>query len=95
MERAGTGCPWRRPLARHPRDEPQVVGADGAVAPGDLVDSPSGTAAATVRDRWSELQAAGHLDDPRLEHDRAPVRWHLGTFAIGVALLAVGIVTSF
>jgi hypothetical protein len=50
--------------------------------------------AAAVRDRWSELRAAGHLDDPRLEHDRAQVRWHLGTFGAGAALLAVGILTS-
>ena len=95
VERAGAGHPWRPPLARPPPATSRgVVGPDGVVAPGDLVDSPSGTVAAAVRDRWSELRAAGHLDDPRLEHDRAQVRWHLGTFAVGVALLVVGILTS-
>jgi len=75
------------------REEPTVVGPTGVVSPGDLADSPSGSAAAAVRERWSALQAAGHLDDPRLEHGRAPVRWHVGTLAIGVALLATGILT--
>jgi hypothetical protein len=76
------------------RDDPSVVDPAGTVRPGDLSDSPSGSAAAVVRDRWTQLRAAGHLDDPRLEHDRAQVTWHLGTLAIGVALLAVGIVTA-
>lgn len=65
----------------------------GTMAPGDLPDSPSGTAAAIIRDRWDVLRRAGHLDDPRLEDERAPVRWHLGTFIAGVVLLAAGIVS--
>jgi hypothetical protein len=76
------------------RDEPTVVGPTGGVAPGDLVDSPSGNAASVVRDRWSDLRAAGHLDDPRLEHERAPVRWHVGTIVVGIALLVIGIVSN-
>jgi Bacterial PH domain len=63
------------------------------VRPGDLVDSPSGSAAALIRRRWEAVRAAGHLDEPRLEHDRAPVRWHVGTGVAVLALLAVGIVT--
>lgn len=39
--------------------------------------SPSGEAAIQVRRHWQALRDAGHLDDPRLEFDRAPVRWHL------------------
>ena len=63
------------------------------MAPGDLPDSPSGTAAVLIRDRWDALRRAGHLDDPRLEDERAPVRWHLGTLLAGVVLLAAGIVS--
>jgi hypothetical protein len=77
-----------------PRDDPHGPGARGLVAPGDLADSPSGSVAAAVRERWTSLRAAGHLDDPRLEHERAPVRWHVGTFAVGLALLAIGIATA-
>ena len=63
------------------------------VRPGDLVDSPSGSAAALIHRRWDEVRAAGHLENPRLEHDRAPVTWHVATGCAVVALLAVGIVT--
>jgi len=76
------------------RDDPRGPAAPGVVAAGDLADSPSGSVAAAVRERWASLQAAGHLDEPRLEHDRAPVRWHVGTLAIGLALLAVGVATA-
>jgi hypothetical protein len=61
--------------------------------PGDLVDSPSGAAAALVRHRWNAVRAAGHLENPRLERDRAQVTWHVGTALAATALLAVGIVT--
>lgn len=40
--------------------------------------SPSGEAAIAVRRHWQALRDAGHLDDPRLEFDRAPIRWHVG-----------------
>jgi hypothetical protein len=63
------------------------------VRPGDLVDSPSGAAAALVRHRWDAVRAAGHLEEPKLERDRAQVTWHVGTALAAVALLAVGIVT--
>lgn len=72
--------------APSPRHRPEQ-----AVAPGELADTPSGSAAAMVRRQWEELRAAGHLDDPRLERDRAPVRWHIGTLLIAVALVAIGL----
>ncbi len=54
--------------------------------PGDLPSSSSGDAAQIVRRRWEELRDAGHLDDPKLEHDRAPTQWHLGSIVCGAAL---------
>ena len=74
------------------RDAPP--GRDGEIRAGDLVDTPSGAAAALVIERWQALQAAGHLDDPRLEHERATVRWHVGTGIAALALVGLGIVTS-
>jgi Bacterial PH domain len=76
----------RTPPPDRPRHRPEQV-----VAPGELADTPSGSAAALVRQRWEELRAAGHLDDPRLERDRPPVRWHVGTLLIAVALVAIGL----
>ncbi|MDQ3468574.1 MAG: PH domain-containing protein [Actinomycetota bacterium] len=64
------------------------------VRPGDLVDTPSGSAAAMVRQRWEQLRAAGHLDDPRLERDRAQVTWHVGTALAAVALVVTGVVVA-
>jgi hypothetical protein len=63
------------------------------VRPGDLVDSPSGSAAALIRRRWEDMRAAGHLENPRLERDRAPVTWHVATALAAAALLAVAVVT--
>jgi hypothetical protein len=63
------------------------------VRPGDLIDSPSGAAAALIRHRWDAVRAAGHLENPRLERDRAQVTWHLTTALACAALLAVGIAT--
>lgn len=51
--------------------------------------SPSGSAAAAIRDRWERLRAGGHLDDPRLEFDRPPIRWHWELIAGVVALAAL------
>jgi Bacterial PH domain len=73
----------------HGRRGPQPA---EAVRPGDLVDSPSGSAAALIRRRWDAVRAAGHLEEPRLEHDRAPVRWHVATGVAVLVLLAVGMV---
>ena len=68
------------------RDEPVI-----AARPGDLAETPSGSAAAVIRAHWDALRRAGHLDDPRLERDRADVRWHLGTvmFVLGLAVVGV------
>jgi hypothetical protein len=63
------------------------------VRPGDLIDSPSGSAAALIRHRWDAMRAAGHLENPRLERDRAQVTWHFETALAAAALLAVGIAT--
>ncbi len=62
------------------------------VRAGDSPYSPSGEAAIAVRRRWQELQDAGHLDDPRLEFDRPPVRWHVDVIAAAAVLLTWAIV---
>ena len=74
----------------NPRD-PQP---DETVRPGDLIDSPSGSAAALIDRRWDKMRAAGHLDEPRLERDRAQVTWHVATALCAGVLLAVGIATG-
>jgi hypothetical protein len=66
----------------------------GAVRPGDLPDSPSGSAAMVVRRRWEELRDAGWLDNPALEHEAVPVRWHWLTMTIGAALVVACAVTA-
>jgi hypothetical protein len=67
----------------------------GGMRPGDLPSSSSGAAALMVRQKWEQLRDAGYLDDPRLEHDRPPVRWHrelIATAAALVVLAAVAVV---
>lgn len=66
-------------------------GGEG-VGLGDLPTGPSGEAAVVVRRHWDQLRAAGYLDNPRLEHERVPVRWHTETLAVGAVLLALGVV---
>ena len=61
--------------------------AQGAIRPGDLPETASGSAALIIRNRWEELRDAGWLDDPILEHERVPVRWHWLTIVIGAALV--------
>lgn len=55
--------------------------------------SPSGLAAATIRDRWEHLKEGGHLDSPRLEFDRPPVTWHWPVIAgiVALALIAAAV----
>jgi len=84
----GLGRPDDRRL-RTPRSTREQI-----MRPGDLPDTPSGTAAAVVRGRWDQLRTAGHLDEPRLEHERAAVTWHVGTALLGLALVAVGVGVS-
>lgn len=62
------------------------------VRPGDIPSTPSGEAAMVIREHWERLRDAGHLDDPRLEFDRAPVRWHRGVMAAGAVLVALAVV---
>lgn len=68
--------------------------AKDTIRPGDAPGSPSGDVALVVRRRWDELRDAGHLDNPVLETDRPQIRWHVVELAIGVLLLALGIVTA-
>ncbi|WP_370524119.1 PH domain-containing protein [Cellulomonas sp. APG4] len=66
----------------------------GGARPGDLITSASGQAAAHVRRRWEALRDAGYLDDPRLEHDRPQVRWHLLEALAVAALAAVAVLAA-
>jgi hypothetical protein len=90
------GLSTARRISRTDRDAIPASAKDeyGAVRPGDLPDSPSGSAATVVRRRWEELRDAGWLDDPQLEHEAVPVRWHWLTIAIGAALLVACAVTA-
>jgi len=65
-------------------------GAGHSVRPGDAVRSPSGEAAVAIRRQWEDLRDAGHLDNPRLEFDRPPTRWHVGFMAAVAALIVLG-----
>ena len=64
-----------------------------SIRPGDLPGSPSGDAAASVRRHWEELRDAGHLDDPRLESEQLPWRWHV-PLLIALAVLIVACVLA-
>lgn len=67
-----------------------TYGPDG-IRPGDLPTSPSGEAALVIRETWEALREAGHLDDPKLEFERAPIEWHtrLGLVALLVLLACI------
>jgi hypothetical protein len=88
-------APGAREVARasgvETRHLPRSTISGGTIRPGDLPSSASGGAALLVRRHWEALRDAGYLDDPRLEHDRAPVTWHLGLVAAagGLAVVAV------
>ena len=68
--------------------------SEEVVRPGELIDSPSGSAAALINQRWDKMRAAGHLDEPRLERDRAQVSWHVATALAAGVLIALGIATG-
>lgn len=70
-----------------------TYGPGGSVRPGDLASSGSGQAAMLVRARWEELRDAGVLDDPRVERTTPRVRWHVGTLAAIVVLIAASVLT--
>lgn len=67
---------------------PSSFGVGNSVRPGDTLNSSSGQAAVAIRRQWEALQNAGYLDNPRLEFDRPPTTWHVGTIA-GLATLVV------
>lgn len=74
------------------RHLPESTYIGGAVRPGDLAGTASGDAAAYIRRRLDELRDAGYLDDPRLEHARPVVRWHVLDGLVVAALAAVAVV---
>lgn len=75
------------------RNLPASTYHNGSVRPGDLPTSPSGHAALLVRARWEDLKRRGVLDEPRLEFDRLPTRWHCRSLATGGALMALCLVS--
>jgi hypothetical protein len=90
-------APGRAAMRKATRVDPnQLLGrAAGAHASGatpEVAIGAAGEAAEIVREHWERLRAAGHLDSPVLEHERVPVRRHLGTLAAGVVLAALGVV---
>ena len=70
----------------------RAAGGSTAGANVEITSGAAGQAAEIVREHWERLRAAGHLDNPVLEHQRAPVRWHVGTLAAGVVLVGLGVV---
>ncbi len=86
-------APGRQVLRRSQAEDLRLGGAGKGdmVRPSDLPQTESGAAALVVRQRWLRIREAGFLADPRVEHDRMPVRWHVETIA-GFALLVVAVV---
>lgn len=70
-----------------------TYGPGHSVRPGDSPASPSGAAAAEVRRHFEGLRDAGYLDNPRLEHDRLPSRWHWDVVVGIPAVVAVAVLT--
>lgn len=68
--------------------------AGKSIRPGDSPHAPSGAVAMVIRRHWEDLQRAGYLDQPQLEFERPPVRWHLRTFAVGAGLVLWGLLAA-
>lgn len=88
----GAGPALRTAMRSRPRateDDETVT----AVTMGDMAGTASGDAAMIVRRRWERLRADGFLDDPRLEFERPPIRWHWH-IGLAVALLTAWCVAS-
>lgn len=88
----GAGPALRTAMRNRPRRD-TVTNADETVTSvtiGDLAGTPSGDAAMFVRRRWERLKDAGHLDDPQIEFDRAPIRWN---WQIGAAIAALTMIS--
>jgi hypothetical protein len=81
-----------RATSRDAEHLPASAWSSEGIRPGDLPSSPSGSAALLIRRRWEQLRDAGHLDDPRLEHDAPPVTWHRNTIASGVGLAVLCVI---
>jgi hypothetical protein len=77
------------------RHLPKSTVRAGGIRPGDLPSSPSGGAALTIRRHWEQLRDAGYLDDPRLEHERAPVTWAVPVLVAGAVLVVLCVVSLF
>lgn len=69
-----------------------TYGPEG-IRPGDLPSSASGETALLIRERWELLRDAGFLDDPKLEHARAPVRYHVRLLPVPLMLAASAVLT--
>jgi hypothetical protein len=82
--------PTRRAM-RQLAAQRRTPSSSGDDRPPEIAAGPAVEAAEIVSARWEQLRAAGHLDAPVLEHERVPVRWHLGTIAAGVALVGLGV----
>jgi hypothetical protein len=73
---------------------PAVDGAEvEAVTIGEVPGTASGDAAQLVRRRWERLRADGFLDDPQLEFDAPPIRWHWKAAIVIGALGALSVGT--
>jgi hypothetical protein len=81
-----------RATSRDAEHLPASAWSSEGIRPGDLPSSPSGSAALLIRRRWEQLRDAGHLDDPRLEHEAPPVTWHRTTIASGIGLAALCVI---
>jgi hypothetical protein len=74
---------------------PRSTVKEGGIRPGDLPTGPSGSAALIIRRHWEQLRDAGYLDDPRLEHERAPVTWPVPVLVTGAVLGVLCLVSLF
>jgi hypothetical protein len=81
-----------RATKRDAQDLPESTFTVEGIRPGDLPSSSSGGAAMVIRRRLQELRDSGYLENPRLEHERAPVTWHVATIVGGVVLAVLAAV---
>lgn len=92
VTRLGTYSAWSVPPPGRPgylavrRGRPQ-----GSAGQGDASARRPAPAAQAVADRWTALQQAGHLDNPRLESDRLPVSWNRQELTVLAVLLILSI----
>lgn len=87
----GAGTALRTSMRSRPaRRSDDTDGEVASSSMGDLAGTSSGDAATIVRRRWERLREAGHLDDPQLEFDEPPIRWH---WEIGAVVAGLGIVS--